>query len=380
MPKIIAVFCDGTWNNESIDIPTHVRKCAQACAQTDTQVAAYFSGVGARTRSTWAGTQFWKYGGGIFGWGLNQRIREAYAFVVENYEPGDRLMVFGFSRGAYTARSLVGMIRKCGIMERSKLAPYALQDAFRLYRTPGAENHPDAPYIMEKRRKISPRFATSEADLAARDGDAQLVSISYLGVWDTVGALGIPVSVFGALAHIVNWRHRFHDTELSSLVKAARHAVAIDEKRKLFEPALWSNLGPHKKSDGSESLGLNQGTTGDQRPYQQLWFIGNHGTVGGTSKMSGLAAISRDWILEGALDRGLELSHDAAFTLPNAAEPGNPGSAAALYDMVPSMLAWRKGPNEDADLHPSVDERLDGVPAYRPQSLRGVRPYKISPV
>ncbi|MEO0678703.1 MAG: DUF2235 domain-containing protein, partial [Pseudomonadota bacterium] len=287
MSKIIAIFCDGTWNNESIDIPTHVHNCAGACAQTDTQVAQYFSGVGARERPTWTATQFWKVGGGVFGWGLNQRIMEAYSFVVENYDPGDRLMVFGFSRGAYTARSLVGMIRKCGIMERSKLAPYALKAAFRLYRKPGEENHPDAPHIMAERHRISPRFATSQEDLDARDGgEVQLVSISYLGVWDTVGALGIPVSIFGALAHVVNWRHRFHDTELSSLVKAARHAVAVDEKRKLFEPALWSNLGPHRKKDGTESLGLNQSTTGEDRPYQQLWFIGNHSIVGGSNKMT----------------------------------------------------------------------------------------------
>ncbi|MEO0665258.1 MAG: DUF2235 domain-containing protein, partial [Pseudomonadota bacterium] len=271
--------------------------------------------------------------------------------------------------------------RKCGIMERSKLAPYALKAAFRLYRKPGEENHPDAPHIMAERHRISPRFATSQEDLDAREsGDAELVSISYLGVWDTVGALGIPVSIFGALAHVVNWRHRFHDTELSSLVKAARHAVAVDERRKLFEPALWSNLGPHTKKDGTESLGLNQSTTGEDRPYQQLWFIGNHGIVGGSNKMTGLSAITRDWILEGARDRGLQLRHDAAFNLPDPEEPGNPGSASGLYDVVPSMLAWRKGPEEEVDLHATVDERLDAVSDYRPQSLKTVRPYKVSPV
>ncbi|MEM9348910.1 MAG: DUF2235 domain-containing protein [Pseudomonadota bacterium] len=379
MSKIIAIFCDGTWNNESIAITTNVKKCADACAQTDTQIAEYFSGVGARKRPTKSGTLFWRVGGGIFGWGLNQRVREAYSFVVEHYDPGDRLMVFGFSRGAYTARSLVGMIRKCGIMERSKLAPYNLKEAFRLYRLRGEENHPDAPHIIKERQRISPRFATSEKDLEAREGKAEMVSISYLGVWDTVGALGVPVSIFGAAASLVNWRHRFHDTELSSLVDAARHALAIDEKRKLFEPALWSNLGPHTRKDGTESLGLNQGIEGDDRPYQQMWFIGNHGIVGGASTLDGLVAYPRDWVIEGAKERGLDIDL-SGFSKPDARNPGDPATASKLYNLVRSLLAWRDGPEDDADLHPSADDRIDHVPDYRPQSLRRVRPYKVSPV
>lgn len=185
-----------------------------------------------------------KIGGGAFGWGLNGNIKQAYAALCEQYEAGDEIFIFGFSRGAYTARSLAGMICKCGII--SDPTPKKIDEAFRLYRKPSVANHPDALHIMKKRRKLSPRFATSENDINWRsvtpwaNDPAQMhkIEIAYLGVWDTVGSLGIPAPLLGPVANIWNSRYRFHDTLLTSMVKAARHAVALDERRVFYRPAL----------------------------------------------------------------------------------------------------------------------------------------------
>ncbi|MEL6915849.1 MAG: DUF2235 domain-containing protein [Pseudomonadota bacterium] len=369
MSKIIAIFCDGTWNSPTIPEPTNVDECFKAAAATDTQHTIYISGVGAGKAGGALRTLVNKIGGGAFGWGLNKRIRQGYEAIVRDYEPGDRIMVFGFSRGAYTARSLVGMIRKCGIMEKEKLNLLTMNTAFRLYRRGGPENAPDKPHIIAERKKLSPRFATSKADLDSRTGEAHMVNVSFLGVWDTVGSLGLPEPLLGRVAKFFNRRYQFHDTDLSSMVSAARHAVALDERRVLFKPSLWSNLGPHRRPDGTESLGLNQGTTGDQRPFQQLWFIGNHGVVGGSSEMHGLVAIARDWVLEGAKERGLQTKSTAAFSLPNPLEEGNAGSAPGVYDVARSLLEWREGPEDIDDVHPSVPERVRGVPEYRPETL-----------
>ncbi len=375
MSKLIVIYCDGTWNSPTLAETTNVVELSDATAQTDSQISVYINGVGTGDYRSKLRGWINKIGGGAFGWGLNARIREGYQAVIDHYEPGDRIMVFGFSRGAYTARSIVGMIRKCGVPDKDEAGFFDMVSAFRLYRKGGPENHPDMPHIMKQRHALSPRFATSKADLEARDGtkDVHLVNVAYLGVWDTVGSLGLPEPLLGGVARILNRRYQFHDTDLSSMVGAARHAVALDERRKFYKPALWFNLDAHTRPDGRPSLGLNQGTTGPQRPFQQVWFIGNHGIVGGSSDMQGLVAIPRDWVLEGAKARGLVLKPDAAFNLPDPLEPGNAGSASGLYKVARDLLAWRSGPQVEADLHPTVDERVIGVPDYRPETLKVVR-------
>ncbi|MEM6308477.1 MAG: DUF2235 domain-containing protein [Pseudomonadota bacterium] len=354
----IAIFCDGTWNSPSIPETTHVHKLQKAVRHMpeNGQVSVYFAGVGTDEDFDGPVRRFFnRWGGGAFGWGLDTKVKRAYQFIAQVYQPGDEIYLFGFSRGAFTARSVAGMIRKCGIVQDSSEA--GINEAWKLYRKKGRRNAPDMDHILTWRRKLSPKFATSQADQKWRGDQSDIVKIAYIGVWDTVGARGLPLAVLGPIAAIWNRQYKFHDMNLSSLVRSARHAVALDEMRRLYKPALWDNL------DGKD--GLNQGRDKDAlRPYQQVWFVGNHGIVGGSAETQELAAYPLMWVLEGAG----RLVRD-----PNAYFP--PTRADALIDsteVAPKtglLASWRKGPRVWHRVHPSVKQRLDGRTDYRPRSL-----------
>lgn len=354
----IAIFCDGTWNSPDIPETTHVHKVQKAVRHmpANGQVSVYFQGIGTDDRFDGKFRKFFnRYGGGAFGWGLDAKVKQAYQFIAQVYQPGDEIYLFGFSRGAYTARSVAGMIRKCGIV--SDTSPDGINRAFALYRKKGRRNAPDTLRILKRRQTLSPGFATSEQDQHWRNDGSEIVKIAYLGVWDTVGARGIPVSILGPIATLWNRQYKFHDMQLSSLVRSARHAVAVDEMRVFYKPALWDNL------DGAE--GLNKGRDEDPlRPYQQLWFVGNHGIVGGSGKAQALAAYPLMWVLEGAG----RLARD-----PNVIFP--PTRANALIDaeeVQPKrgfFARWRQGPRKLYNIHVSVRERLNGRTDYRPKNL-----------
>ncbi|WP_299862870.1 DUF2235 domain-containing protein [uncultured Roseobacter sp.] len=367
----IAIFCDGTWNSAQNSAATHVLRLSTACRRSAGQKVMYFEGVGTGTGMiSDLGRWISKMGGGLFGWGLNRNIKSAYLELCRCYRPGDKILIFGFSRGAYTARSLAGMIRKCGIL--ADPTPANLRRAFRLYRKRGARNTPDMPHIRAARRRLSPKFATSQADVMDRGDDSCLVRIAYLGVWDTVGALGIPESIFGRIAGWWNARYKFHDTTLSHLVESARHAVALDEQRVLFEPSLWDNLEPR-----GDEPGLNAQDQSAERPYQQVWFVGTHSIVGGSAQTRALTDITLAWIWEGAAQQGLQLKPGLA--LPQV----RPDPAALseelddtrwIYRVFPRLLGWRAGPARVGDLDNSVRLRLASRPTYRPGSLRRLMP------
>lgn len=204
MPKSIAMFCDGTWNSPRAPYSTHVQRLYEAAHKVEqvnsNLVCGYFPGVGAGASfSGQLGKAFDKVGGGAFGWGLTKNILKAYEFLARQYEPGDRIFLFGFSRGAFTVRSLAGMIRKSGFP--SEVTKSSVKQALELYRLRGEKNHPDAPHIQKKRKDLSPNFATSDEDLAYRNGQGAIIKIAYMGVWDTVGAMGVP-NLLGKLSEI----------------------------------------------------------------------------------------------------------------------------------------------------------------------------------
>lgn len=355
----IAIFCDGTWNSPHIPETTHVHKLQRAVLNdaASGQVSVYFRGIGADARFDGPVDRVVrKWGGGAFGWGLDEKVKQAYQFIAQVYRAGDELYLFGFSRGAYTARSVAGMIRKCGIVRDA--TPAGINEAWQLYRRRGQRNHPDAPRIRQARRTLSPDFATSQADLDWRRDGSELVRIAYVGVWDTVGARGVPTAVLGPVAALWNRRYKFHDMALSSLVRSARHAVALDEQRVFYAPTLWDNL------DGAD--GLNDGRDDDpDRPYQQVWFVGNHAIVGGSGRCQALAAYTLLWVLEGA--KGLELDPAAIFP---PTEPRALVDAAECIARRGWFKKWRDGPHKRYQAHPSVFERYDGRPDYRPGSMK----------
>jgi uncharacterized protein (DUF2235 family) len=238
--KRIAICFDGTWNrpeeNLGEDFPTNVLQFARAIRPTDgkgaEQVVFYDWGIGSYHDQIRAGST---------GYGLEKNVMDGYRFLVHNYEPGDELYLFGFSRGAYTARSLCGMINNCSILRKEHANQIA--NGFKLYKT--RKHGANGEHSMAWKRQYA---------LAER------TPIRFVGVWDTVGALGLPFTFFG----LIKDRDLFYDRKIGSNIKVARHALALDEQREDFEPTLWE---PRPSVD-----------------LEQVWFAGVHSDVGGGYK------------------------------------------------------------------------------------------------
>jgi len=280
MPKKrLVVCCDGTWNTpdevrDGRPCQTNVTKIARAVvtpqdSQGIEQRVYYRKGVGTG--------RFDHFRGGALGWGLSHNVQDAYMFVVENYDdPGDEIFLFGFSRGAYTARSVAGLLRNAGLLKREYASK--LDAAYELYRDRTDATHP---------RSV-------EAELF-RKSFAREVRIKFIGVWDTVGALGIPVDFPGV--HMINDRWKFHDVQLSTIVDNAFQALAVDEHRKPFTPAIWQQQ--------------PAATQAGQR-LEQVWFAGVHSDVGGGYPETGLSDIALAWMTARATACGLALDFKAA--------------------------------------------------------------------
>lgn len=368
--KRIAIFCDGTWNlTDRKDRQTNVVQLAQAVKTTASdgtaQIPLYIRGVGTGRGSNAFSRTTDKWLGGALGWGLERNIEDAYRQLIWLYEPGDEIYVFGFSRGAYTARSLVGLLRKSGILRRTEVD--RVPEAMRLYRMRGAEGHPDRQGVQSKRAELSPDVATSMTDLMKREKPTELLEVSFLGVWDTVGALGLP-GFLGLISKVTNQKYAFHDTELSSSVKSAYHAVALDERRKTFPPSLWDNLG-----------NLNARAQQQEAPYQQMWFAGDHGSVGGGGDVKGLSAFTHGWIASGAKRQGLDMDEDMLADVAALCRSADPvrNKKVGLLGKFEALLKDRLGPDRPEDVHESVVAKIrlgaanDGGP-YKPASLNRV--------
>ena len=271
--KRLVVCCDGTWNELS-RFPTNVVKMAQAVKPFDshqvTQIVYYQEGLGTR----W----YDRVLGGAFGWGIDYNIRNAYEFLCFNYEPGDEIYLFGFSRGAYTARSLAGMMYCSGLLARQHIGK--IQDAYDLYRHRTIRPSSD----------IAQQFRSQYG--VHSNGENQ-IPITLLGCWDTVGSLGVP-NFIPLISQVINKKHQFHDTELNRKINAALHAVAIDERRKVFD------VTPMNKSPKNLS-----------QEVHQVWFPGVHGCVGGgrleNCKLSDHALI---WMIQAIANLKLGLEFD----------------------------------------------------------------------
>jgi uncharacterized protein (DUF2235 family) len=274
MDKKLIICADGTWNDEDgASGQTNVAKIHHALqnklVEGVNQSVCYVTGVGTR----WGE----RLRGGALGYGLSKNILEAYRFLVEDYDEGDKLYFFGFSRGAYTVRSLAGFIRNSGLLRRGCLGKIA--DAFALYRNRSRASHPTS----EQAEKFRKQYAY-EPD------------IEFIGVWDTVGSLGIPLTrlrVLSLATRLANSNWQFHDTKLSSKVKNAFHAVSIHERRGTFTPTLW------EKQDHS----INQ-------VLEQVWFPGVHCDVGGGYRATGLSDESLLWMVDRARKCGLLFRDD----------------------------------------------------------------------
>lgn len=279
MGKRLILCLDGTWGRADgarhTNVVSIMRAIAPVGADGKQQVIFYDKGVG-------TGGRIDRLAGGLTGSGLGANVRDAYIFLGNNYEKGDEIFVFGFSRGAFTARSLVGFISSCGLLGRHSLN--RLPEAWASYRA-RRPRRPAGTSADAWRKQQEERRRAIMAELGARD-----VRVACIGVWDTVGALGVPLRWFNPFAFLKR-RHAFHDTGLSPIVELALHAVAIDEKRGAFGPTLWQ-----KRKDDP----LPEG----QR-VEQVWFAGVHSDVGGGYEDAPLAAVSLKWMVSRAEQAGL---------------------------------------------------------------------------
>jgi uncharacterized protein (DUF2235 family) len=271
----IAVLLDGTWS----DTNTHTN-----IAQIDARVPRSTAGPAQEVRYIeGVGTgRFDRFRGGILGDGMDDDIREGYRFIAEHHRSDpDQIYLIGYSRGAFAARSLAGMITKCGLIGESELPAKAVFARYRDTKAPGLRE-------LQNREKPA-RTAEDELLLAS----SRLVRIRFIGVFDTVGALGIP----GGIGRVLNRRrYEFHDTRLSGLVDLACHAVAIDEHRTQFAPTLWTSV----------PIPVPEHPT----RVEQRWFAGAHSNVGGGgSELPGvgntLSVLPREWIVDRAVEAGL---------------------------------------------------------------------------
>lgn len=403
MKRLIVCF-DGTWQQLRQDNLTNIGIIARSVAHTNTtehgqipQIVIYSQGVGANTAALGkasflgqASQTFNRLAGGIFGEGLEDLLVETYLRLAFNYEDGDELYIFGFSRGAFAARSLTGLINCSGIV--SRMHADQAWEAFRLYRAAPADDASDAEQQEYENAKTQFRRLYGKgrrAEDGTRIASDEPPPITYLGVFDTVGQRGMP-DAFGWISRLFNRRYGFHNVRICPNVQAARHAVAIDEPRLGFPPTLWEAL------DESNTAARSRPAADPARTYyEQRWFVGSHGDVGGGNN-SPLSAAPLKWIAEGAaacglrfygtygedespLDKALReagLSFDAPITRPSFWKSLSP-----MNYPIYSRRIWQgksqPAPTDiDATLDRTVAQRMLAEhmrPRYQPSSLRPFR-------
>lgn len=293
MGGTIIVCCDGTWNDPDDQTNVHrtyrlLRSCLQKVSDKrlgdDRRVCRGAAPDGRRVRvyyDTGVGARRWDKGrGGLFGSGLGENVRQAYAFLAKRAEPADELFLFGFSRGAFTIRSLCGLLGCAGLPATPSAE--ALDAAWRFYRLPPV------------------RRPGSAEEAALKAFGFRPVQVRFLGVYDTVGSLGVPVPrlrwLNGLLERALGGVIRFHDTSLGRNVETACQALAIHERRGLFKPVVWSRApGRVTRPDGAIV---------EQRVLQ-VWFSGAHADVGGGYPHGDLSDLAFEWMMRRAMESGL---------------------------------------------------------------------------
>jgi len=275
MARRLIICTDGTWNQAEEKTasgetsPTNVLRIARAVSPVAgdgvSQLVYYHKGLG-------TGGAVDKFLGGVMGIGMSRIIENCYRFLANNYQDGDEIYLFGFSRGAYTARSLGGLINLAGLLRKQDLEHFSKVHHF--YRQTKAKRaaSPDREFIFDLFK------------------DSRRPVIHFIGVWDTVGALGVPVPLLGKISRL--WIG-FHDTRLRN-VKYAYHALAADERRGPFAPNLWT------RKPGADDSSLCE--------MKQTWFPGAHSDVGGGYADHTLAEITYVWMAQKAARCGLELT------------------------------------------------------------------------
>lgn len=283
------------------------------------------------------------------GWGISRNIADCYQFILANYQPGDRLAFFGFSRGAYTVRSLGGVLSNCGIAA-TDAGGRSLQTG-----DDAKRRHRDVAEAAVAAYQTSDDFDRETKSQAFRNTHGSVEEVPFLiGVFDTVRALGLP-----GILDIANvWNHKFHDDTLNPRTAFGLQALAVDENRKIFAPVTWDESG---KPDG--------------QVIEQVWFPGVHSDIGGGYLERGLADIALKWMVERCREPDIGLKfHEETLAL-------NPSITGVQHDERAGWkrFRWRKGERgafvrnnriDDSRLTDDIERRFDEVMlGYRPNAL-----------
>lgn len=386
MPKNIVICCDGTGNGVEVNL-SNVLKLYRSLKRGPEQVVYYDTGIGTLGKtSAWSRLKQKARGvfGMITGYGLDEDVTSAYRFLCEHYCEGDNVFLFGFSRGAYTVRVLAGFLRLVGLLhaEQSNLADHA----FTAYKQAAQKNSFEIAWRFQR--------VTGAAE----------IPVKFLGVWDTVSSIIVPR------------RDRFYIPSLQLLpytatnsnVAAFRHAVAIDERRRMFRINRWTEPQDYHPNRFDHDGAVHQ-------DVKQVWFTGVHGDVGGgySEAQSGLAKYPLAWMVEEAAEHGLKvkrqmvnhlaLGHERsggsrAYVAPDAKADAHKSLTFGwkLIEWLPKNIKWQSWPRrfrpfygfyipwaeprfieDDALIHASVVERLSVRDDYDPVNLP--KNYRVEP-
>lgn len=426
--KRLIICCDGTWNtpkqeDHGLPAPTNVYKiyCAVSDSNrnpqqrlTKPQYCYYHTGVG--TEGGWLSRLL----GGLYGKGIDQHIQSAYHWLARHYEAGDEIYLFGFSRGAFTVRSLGGMLARCGLLDLTNLGPDPIggvrpefnpddtgdaSEAEEDDATGQTPADPDAfndevrrswmrvktlyheryrggdyPWFIQIGYTLKKLFKP-DPQTTAGEPEPRRVPVKFLGVWDTVGSLGVPDDLRYLWFLSPPRRWKFHDTEITGLgefnenptikscVMVARQALAVDEMRAGFTPTRWQRKAG---SDRAQHLDI-----------QQRWFAGVHADVGGGYSACGLSDLALDWMIQEAHAQDLEF--DNVIYSQVQGDPQGPmhnprKGMMKLMRTRPRAIPEIAGPHGPG-VHPSANSRCQYPPItqspYRP-TVRMDKPMRRS--
>lgn len=378
MPKNIVLCCDGTGNEIEANL-SNVLKLFRIARKDAEQVVYYHPGIGTISSSdAWSRLKSNALGvwGLLTGYGLDENILDAYRFLVDTYEPGDRVYLFGFSRGAYTVRVLAGLLRLVGLLAppQKNLCEYALT----AYKRAAEKGDFEIAWRFERIASTRP------------------VPIRFIGVWDTVSTVIVPRP---DRLYLVPSLQLLPYTRENSYVEIFRQGMAIDERRRMFRLNRWKEPQVYQPNRFDAAAAKPQDT-------KQVWFAGVHSDVGGgyPETESGAAKYPLGWMIEEAVHAGLEINRTmfAHLVLGHAREGATrryekPSVAAKVHDSmtlgwllleaIPKRVKWRDWPgrrsplgwylplreprriDDGATVHHSVFERMQVDPGYRPSNL-----------
>jgi uncharacterized protein (DUF2235 family) len=253
MPKTIAIFTDGTGNSARSHFKTNVWRLyealdlsqltpEQACTCVRQQIAYYQDGIGTSTLKLLAII------GGAFGWGLKRNVIDAYIYLCRTYERGDKIFLFGFSRGGFTARVLLGLILDQGLLDyrtKEELHRYAT-DAYRAYRRGFNQAGRHITFLRKLRDKMRAKWLSwfGHPPYHKVMQDNKRVTVRFIGVWDTVSAYGLPIAELTRGIDRWIWPLSLPDNRLPEGVETARHALSLDDEREAFHPLLGTRSLP----------------------------------------------------------------------------------------------------------------------------------------